>query len=229
LIHTRFLKNYFQPLRLQHSFLHIWAMLTRMKYLVIFFLFLQSRALSQAYEQKITQHLEAYKQDFVDNPHSPLKEKDLKNLQFYRIDSNYRVIARIEILTNEKPIKLPASSGDGRKYYRYAKANFKLNGKDLQLTIFKSEILSPNPKYKDLLFLPFTDETNGTETYGGGRYLDIHLSEIKGSFLEIDFNKAYNPYCAYSHGYQCPVPPQENDLAIEIKAGEKSYTGKVKK
>jgi uncharacterized protein (DUF1684 family) len=106
---------------------------------------------------------------------------------------------------------------------------FTINGKDFQLTLYKNEIPSPNPKYSDLLFLPFTDETNGKTTYGGGRYIDVSIKDIKNGFLALDFNKAYNPYCAYSNGYRCPVPPEENDLQLEILAGEKLFTGKHKK
>jgi len=198
------------------------------KYLTIFLLLLSTTTFAQSYQQEIEQHLEAYKLDFIENPRSPLKKADLKNLHFYTADINYKVTAKVEILTDQKPIKIPTSGGEAKKFYRYAKATFTLNGKELQLTLFKSEIPSSNPKYRDLLFLPFTDESNHQTTYGGGRYLDINLNEIKESLLEIDFNKAYNPYCAYSHGYQCPVPPQENDLPIQILAGEKSYTGKVR-
>ena len=75
--------------------------------------------------------------------------------------------------------------------------------------------------YKDYLFLPFTDPTNGVTTYGGGRYLDLMIPATK--VVQLDFNKAYNPYCAYSGNYSCPIPPEENHLEIEIKAGVKKY------
>lgn len=88
--------------------------------------------------------------------------------------------------------------------------------------------LAMNPAYKDLLFLPFTDQTNNKETYGGGRYIDLNVNDIRNNHLEIDFNKAYNPYCAYSDGYRCPIPPEENDLPISIIVGEKLYTGEKK-
>lgn len=200
-----------------------------MRYLLLLCFAIQASAFAQSHTQKIEQHLAHYKQDFLENPNSPLRANDLKNLHFYQPDSTYRIVADVKILPITKPIKLPASSGERRNYHRYATATFRLEGKELQLTLFKSEIPSSNPKYKDFLFLPFTDETSGKSTYGGGRYLDINLNEIKDNKLEIDFNKAYNPYCAYSHGYQCPIPPQENDLSVSIKAGEKMYTGKVKK
>jgi uncharacterized protein (DUF1684 family) len=79
------------------------------------------------------------------------------------------------------------------------------------------------PKYKNYLFVPFKDMTNGKETYGGGRYLDLETTDIQNDSVILDFNKAYNPYCAYSNGYSCPIPPKENHLAVSIEAGEKTF------
>ena len=73
------------------------------------------------------------------------------------------------------------------------------------------------------LFLPFTDYTNGEETYGGGRYIDLTIKDIHNGMVTIDFNKSYNPYCTYKEGYRCPVPPKANAIKTEIKAGEKAY------
>ena len=78
-------------------------------------------------------------------------------------------------------------------------------------------------KYKDYLFIPFGDATSGLTSYGGGRYMDFTLADIKDNTLVIDFNKAYNPYCAYTIGYNCPIPPKENLLTEAINAGEKNY------
>jgi uncharacterized protein (DUF1684 family) len=200
-----------------------------MKYLFFFLVTIQTSSFAQSYQLHIDTYLKEYKQDFIDNPHSPLKEKDLTDLHFYQADSTFRLNGKVEILPKEKPIKIPSSSGDAQQFYRYAKVYFSIKGKDLELTLYKNEIPSVNPKYSDLLFLPFTDETNNKTSYGGGRYIDIHMKDIKDGYLILDFNKAYNPYCAYSSSYRCPVPPEENDLQIEILAGEKLYTGKHKK
>ncbi len=81
--------------------------------------------------------------------------------------------------------------------------------------------------YKDHLFLPFTDLTSGEESYGGGRYIDLETTGIINNRLVIDFNKAYNPYCTYSDGYNCPIPPRENDLPVAIRAGEKAFAKPV--
>jgi uncharacterized protein (DUF1684 family) len=101
---------------------------------------------------------------------------------------------------------------------------FKLNGKDYFLNVYQSDadVLAKFPEYKDILFVPFKDATNGKETYGGGRYIDIKMLSSKKVIL--DFNLAYNPSCAYgSDRYSCPIPPKENFLQVEINAGEKSY------
>lgn len=198
------------------------------KYLIALLLLAHTSLFAQSYNDTIAKHREHYKQDFLENARSPLKKDDLQYLHFFKANSAYRVTAAIDLLSNEPPLKMPTSSGQAKVYYRYAKATFNLNGKNVKLTLFKSEALSKDPKYANYLFLPFTDESNHKTTYGGGRYLDIDINEIKDGKLEIDFNKAYNPYCAYSAGYACPVPPQENDLAIPILAGEKKYTGKIK-
>ncbi|KQR71004.1 DUF1684 domain-containing protein [Pedobacter sp. Leaf176] len=191
-------------------------------------LFISLDVFSQSYHEQIVKHRENYKQDFIKESNSPLQESDFQNLHFYDADSNYKVIAEVKILKNEKVFKMPTYDGTSKEFYRYAKINFSLNGKATIMTLYKSIALANNPAYKDLLFLPFTDETNKKESYGGGRYIDLSSKEIVNNKIEVDFNKAYNPYCAYSEGYRCPVPPEENDLQMEIKAGEKNYTGEKK-
>ncbi len=93
----------------------------------------------------------------------------------------------------------------------------------MHLYIYQSEALMQQEKYKYYLFVPFGDVTSGFTSYGGGRYMDFTFQDIKNNKLSIDFNKAYNPYCAYTAGYNCPIPPKENLLTVAIDAGEKSY------
>lgn len=194
-----------------------------MRYLVIILTLICTSAGAQSYKQRYAEYLTTYKQHFVTEKDGPLKAEDLKYLRFYKPDPSYMVQAKIELLSNEKVLNIPTSGGKAKQFTRYAKATFNLKGKALQLTLFRMEGLKNNPAYQDLLFLPFTDETNSQATYGGGRYIDVYTTAISDGLLEIDFNKAYNPYCAYTHGYQCPVPPEENDLAIPVKAGEKLF------
>ncbi|MBP6826735.1 MAG: DUF1684 domain-containing protein, partial [Saprospiraceae bacterium] len=97
------------------------------------------------------------------------------------------------------------------------------------LQIYQNIRLLTSQKYFDYLFLPFKDTTNGDTTYGGGRYLDLRLDNIgSDQMMEIDFNKAYNPWCAYSDGYNCPIPPATNHLEMAVEAGEKVFRGEKK-
>ncbi len=199
------------------------------RFLTFLLLFSTSICFGQSFSKKITEHRERYKADFVSNPNSPLKEVDLKNLQFYDADSTYSILAKVTLLQNEKVFKMPTYTGTTADYIRYAKLNFTVKGKPVQLTLYRNIALAANAAYKDYLFLPFTDQTNGEETYGGGRYMDFKTTDIIDNKLQIDFNKAYNPYCAYSDGYRCPIPPEENDMNASITAGEKIFLGEEKK
>lgn len=198
-----------------------------MKFLIILFL-ICSTAYAQNFSADIAKHRENYKADFIKDQNSPLKEKDLQDLHFFEADSTYQITGNVNLLKNQKSFQMPTYDGTSKEFIRYAKVNFKLNGKDLELTLYRSIGLMINPIYKNLLFLPFTDETTSLTTYGGGRYIDLDITAIKKNKITIDFNKAYNPYCAYSDGYRCPVPPEENDLPISILAGEKNYTSEKK-
>ncbi|GGH14358.1 DUF1684 domain-containing protein [Mucilaginibacter phyllosphaerae] len=192
---------------------------------LILLLLFTLKGYTQTYSSQLAAYREQYKADFLSDSHSPLKEADLKNLQFFDADSTYRVTARMELLMNESTFQMPTFSGAKKEYIRFARITFKLSGKPQQLYIYRNISLFKRPGFEDYLFLPFTDDTNGTETYGGGRYLDLKVTDIKNGTIVIDFNKAYNPYCAYSEGYQCPMPPPENNLEGRIRVGEKSFKG----
>jgi uncharacterized protein len=178
---------------------------------------------SQDYKSQITAYQDKYKNDFLTDENSPLKKDDLQFLRFYDADSTYRVLAHVEMQPNAAAFIIPTFNGAGQEYIAYALLKFTIKGKPQQLTIYRSTRLSKVPQYADYLFLPFTDETNGKETYGGGRYIDMRTGGFKNGTVIIDFNKAYNPYCAYSSGYSCPKPPGENNLSVAIPAGEKIY------
>ncbi|MBA4144910.1 MAG: hypothetical protein C0523_04045 [Cytophaga sp.] len=140
-------------------------------------------------------------------------------LHYFEPDVKYRVNASIEPVQNKKMVVLATSDGKEKKYMEYAYARFKLNGVESKLLIL--EIVDMGP-YKGTLFLAFADETSAKETYGAGRYLD--LKKVPGAAtLLLDFNKAYNPYCAYSEKFSCPFPPSENIVKVAIAAGEKTF------
>ncbi|QNL48564.1 DUF1684 domain-containing protein [Olivibacter sp. SDN3] len=182
---------------------------------------------AQGFAEEIICYRESYKQAFVEEANSPLEESDLDDLRFYEPDSTYKIKAYVTFIHDPEPFIIPTYSGVDKKYLRFAALNFKLHDEEIELTLFKSLGLS-DPIYADYLFLPFTDATNDVTTYGGGRYLDLKRSDIKGNEIIIDFNKSYNPYCAYSAGYNCPIPPPENALNISVEAGEKKFEGKYK-
>lgn len=115
------------------------------------------------------------------------------------------------------------SSGVKKKHFIYGRLNFKINNLPVQLYVYQSAALMKQEKLKDYLFVPFGDATSGFESYGGGRYIEFFINDIKNNKFVLDFNKAYNPYCAYTTGFNCPLPPVENLLKIAISAGEKNY------
>ncbi|MET3979042.1 uncharacterized protein (DUF1684 family) [Mucilaginibacter sp. UYP25] len=199
-----------------------------MKYLLYLLILISTNSIAQDYKTQLAAHRESYKNDFVTDNHSPLKKADLVNLQFFDADSTYRVNAVAEVLTHQTTFQISTFDGARQAYVKYALLKFALGGKPYQLYIYKNVSFANVPSLVDYLFLPFTDDTNNAETYGGGRYIDLKTGDIKDGHVTIDFNKAYNPYCAYSDGYQCPMPPEENNLKLKVEAGEKKFTGEKK-
>ena len=172
------------------------------------------------YVMFIVEHRMNIHQKFRDPEKTPLTEDDLrsfKGLKFFAVDSNYRVVAVVERQPGNDTFTMPATGKIERDYVTYGIANFHANGSAQKLSIFQ-RVNSDD----EFMFIPFTDETSGTMTYGGGRYLDIERPH--GDTIIIDFNLAYNPYCAYNAKYSCPIPPAENRLAVAIRAGEKNFS-----
>lgn len=165
--------------------------------------------------------------EFRDKKESPLKDEDFAafaGLNYFPVDAKFRVKAVFTRTPSEKYFQMPTSSGITKKFVKFGILKFKLDGVERTLSVYQidKEILAKFPEYADLLFVPFRDATNKTETYGGGRYIDI--KRPKGKTAILDFNVAYNPNCAYgSDKYNCPIPPRENTLDIAIVAGEKRF------
>ncbi|MEP1258801.1 DUF1684 domain-containing protein [Algoriphagus sp.] len=154
------------------------------------------------------------------NFESPLTDEQkasLKKLNFYPIDPAYRVKARMVQIEGRKVREVPLTDGTKEKYIEHSWAEFELNGKPEKLLLLQA-INEPD---KRNFFLAFADSTSAVETYGGGRYINAR-QDGKNS-ITIDFNMAYNPYCAYNPDYGCPLPPRENLLEIAIPVGEKDY------
>ncbi len=191
---------------------------------LLFLIFFSNYGFSQTYINELNEYQRNMNAEFSDSLKSPLSESDrliFKNLDFFNIDSTYRIKANFNRTPYEIPFPMKTTTSRAPMYVKYGEASFIFNGSDCILNIYQNIDLVKKEGYSDYLFLPFTDLSNGNETYGGGRYIDIKKPD--GAYIIIDFNKAYNPYCAYNHKYSCPIPPAENNLNIEIKAGVKKY------
>lgn len=166
---------------------------------------------------------ENYKKAFLTDEESPVKREDLQFLRFFKPDINYRVIAKFKRTPKEKPFEMDTHSGKTKNYIKYGEVTFLLEGREQKLNVYQSMDLIKTEEHKNDLFIPFKDLTNYESTYGGGRYLDFTINDIIKNTLMIDFNKAYNPYCAYASGYSCPIPPEENKMKAKVLAGERNY------
>ncbi|MGB5435304.1 MAG: DUF1684 domain-containing protein, partial [Maribacter sp.] len=163
-------------------------------------------------------------EEFKNPKTSPLADtyrKDFVGLDFFEPDTNYVVRAKLELTPEALPFLMPTTTERKSEEVVYGIVHFRLNGKEHQLEVYQNKELMLQEEHKDYLFLPFTDNTNGEETYAGGRYIDLSIPE--GDSLTIDFNKAYNPYCAYNKKYSCPIVPNVNALNIKVLAGVKDF------
>ena len=161
--------------------------------------------------------------EYKDKFKSPLNAQEREAFNghsFYAITDMYDVKAKLEIRTDDLLIPFKTSTEKIVKNKLYGVLYFQINDKPFKLNVYQSPDLMKVAGYEDYLFLPFTDLTTGNETYGGGRYIDLRIP-TKGNEIIINFNKAYNPFCAYSKNYSCPKVPAENDLNVKILAGVK--------
>lgn len=196
------------------------------KIIALFFLFFTNLVIAQtSHKEEILEWQKELNEEFANPEESPLTKKALKkfkSLEFFPIDEKYRIEADFEPTPFEKPFTIETTTDRLPVYVKYGIAHFELDGQKFSLPIYQNLQLRETEEYKDYLFAPFTDETNGFTSYGGGRYLDLKIPETQEK-ITLDFNKAYNPYCAYSAQYSCPIPPRENDLALKIEAGVKAW------
>jgi uncharacterized protein (DUF1684 family) len=169
-----------------------------------------------------TESIKAYQKIYIDS-HEVVKGKDKKHFHFFPINKAYNVSAYFERIFDSVGFTMNTSAGTQKYFYKYGRLDFMIDGKECLLYVYQGKDLMQTEQYKDYLFVPFTDATTGNESYGSGRYLEFYKKDIENNLLQIDFNKAYNPYCAYANGFKCPVPPRENRLTIAIKAGEMNF------
>jgi uncharacterized protein len=196
---------------------------------ILFFIIMQYNhtLFAQTFADSIANHRNKYKVDFLTDKRSPITEADFPYLDFYAPTKAYRVMAKVTRIIDTIGFTMQTHSGVIKHYFVYAKLQFKLGKKNQILFIYQSQVLMKQAQYEDYLFVPFNDFTNNRTTYGGGRYLDLDIKNIANNTLELDFNKCYNPYCAFGTGFNCPIPPKENKLKIAILAGEKLFLKKT--
>jgi len=207
----------------------LFTLATMKKIITLFLLLLISSCNSQDKRPLIgdTEYQQKLNASYKDASKSPLKSKDLKNfkgLNFFMVDSTFIVTAKLTKTTNATTFEMATTTDRKPLYKEYGILNFTLKGKDFELTIYQSQDEVSDEKYKDYLFLPFTDDTSGEDSYGGGRYMDVMTTdEDPDGTIKLNFNNTYNPYCAYNEKYSCPLSPRKNHLDIEIKAGIKVF------
>ncbi len=175
---------------------------------------------SGSYEQQILKAREETDQFMRRSSESPLtdqQKRTFSRLEYFPPNQDYIVNAKLIPFQRKTTITIPTSDNKETSYIKYAMAEFSINGTPQSLLLLQSEEEN-DPK---ALFLAFTDQTSGNETYGGGRYIDLKLNNERR--VIIDFNKAYSPFCMFNENYSCPFPPKENHLEIAILAGEKTY------
>lgn len=179
----------------------------------------------KAWKKEVSEYQTEMNRELMDSTESPLPKEELatfKGLEFYKISKDFKVKAWLVTTPDSKPFEMSTSTERAPKYRLYGYAIYQLDTLTDTLDIYQNLGLIKQKQFKDHLFLPFGDLTNGLETYGGGRYLDLLIP--KGDTIILDFNMAYNPYCVYNYKFSCPIPPRENFVNAEIRAGVKSYS-----
>jgi uncharacterized protein len=192
-----------------------------MNLLSFLFILLSFSSFGQLSKEEILSGRKSHSDELLDPDKKILTPEEIESfngLDYFPFDSTYQVTA---VFTKAKGPKfeMPTTTERRPVYRKYGEIKFTFADKVHVLNVYQNIELSKSKEYKNYLFVPFRDLTSGKESYGGGRYLD--LEKQRGNIWLIDFNLAYNPYCAYSYRYSCPIPPKENRITTPIQAGEK--------
>ena len=184
---------------------------------VVIFVITRSESSGQDYQNEIDDFWKDRHDFFRTSEASPFVQKgqEYSEVSYYEPNMDFKVKGKLDRFTKRETLKLGNSDGTTTTYLKFGLVSFKINGKESSLLILKT--LGFGNQY----LLAFGDDTSGETTYGGGRYMDVLIG--KSDLVDLDFNKAYNPYCAYFEDFTCPLPPIENLLEIPIEAGEKNY------
>lgn len=172
----------------------------------------------------INDHRKKQQQEMRSKKESPLSKEErrhFKGLNYFPIDLTYRVKGKFVKTENPVLFKMKTTTARLPEYSKYGEVYFELHGERYKLEVYHNADIAKRPGYEDYLFIPFTDESNGKETYDVGRYIDFRTPTSEN--VIVDFNLCYNPYCAYSPNYSCPIPPEVNYLPLPIKAGEMKF------
>jgi uncharacterized protein len=167
---------------------------------------------------ELTQFREEKDRVFRKDPHSPLtpeQRRRFAGLAYFDENPQLVIHGTVDRAVEPGEVPMATSAGEEQVYQRYGLVRFQVDGQPTQIVLYASDD-------SDELFIPFRDATSGKETYGAGRYLEVHTH---GDDVTIDFNYAYNPNCAYDPSWSCPLPPAENWLKVPIRAGEKTFAG----
>lgn len=164
--------------------------------------------------QELRHEKDVFMQQHAHSPLSAGQKAAFSGLTYYPVDVGLRFVVEPEEFAEKAVVTMQTNTGELRRYERWGRVHFSVDGEAASLTLFETE---------HGFFVPFTDATSGAETYGAGRYLEpIEASDGR---IVVDFNQAYNPYCVYAYRYSCPIPPAENRLKVAIHAGEKLPEG----
>jgi uncharacterized protein (DUF1684 family) len=197
-----------------------------MKYVVLLFLFVSTISCAQkktpiAGETDFQREINSEYKDATKSPLKNKDRKDFKGLDFFKFDSIFVVKAKLKRTPDSNWFKMQTTTSRVSDERVYGVLSFELKGQTFQLNVYQGKELMKDDAFKDYLFLPFLDNSNGGDSYGGGRYIDLRIPS--DNELDIDFNTAYNPYCAYNEKYSCPIVPRVNYLDLEVRAGVKVF------
>lgn len=165
--------------------------------------------------------LNAKFKDATTSPLTKIDRKSFRGLDFFDFDSTFVVNAHLIRTPNSEYFNMKTTTNQSRRERVFGMVIFNIFDKNYRLNVYQGEENLQSNSLEDYLFLPFLDQTNGDESYDGGRYIDLRIPI--GDSLIIDFNKAYNPYCHYNEKFSCPIVPRDNYLALDVTAGLKKY------
>ena len=179
---------------------------------------------AQTYRDSIAAYQKQYTKELLEDKQRPIKPADVKFMHFFPADRSYCVWGDVKQTIGNKPFLINTHSGKQKPFKEYGTITFTIHDTTQTLHMYQSVDMVSGRPTTDELFIPFTDLTNYETTFAGGRYIDLSIKNIANNKLLIDFNKCYNPYCAFAEGYSCPIPPDENALHMPIIAGELMFS-----